>query len=225
MEINATTRSQVGKKIQVLRRAGFLPAVVYGEGIESESIAIAHKEFEKIYREAGESTLVTLNVDGKPYTVLIHDVVYDPLKGMPIHADFYAVRMDKAIRRKVPLEFFGESPAAKNEGGIPVKVMQELEIEAFPQDLPHALRVDISALTSFEAKLFVRDVELPQGVKIFTDPEEIIFLIETPRSDEELAALREVSVAEGPAAVETEQEVKRKAKEVEEAGAEEKDAR
>lgn len=204
-ELKATRRTELGKKAAALRRTGFLPAVLYGEGTSSQPISISHREFEKVSREAGESSLLTLDVEGKPYTVLIHDIAYDPLKGNPIHADFYAVRMDKAIRTKVPIAFFGESPAVKNESGILVKVVYELEVESLPQDLPKELRADLSSLQTLESRLSVRDILLPKGVRVIAPPDEIIALVETPRA-EEVAA--EVATAEAPVEVKTEREVK-----------------
>lgn len=215
-ELKAKSRIELGRKTNALRRAGFLPAVLYGEGVKSQSISIVQNDFEKAYKEAGETTLVKLELDGKTYNVLIHDVAHDPLKGTPLHADFYAVRMDKTIRAKIPVEFLGESLAVKNEGGVLVKVTQEIEVEALPQDLPHSLKADLSGLVSLEARLLVKDITLPQGVKVVSDPEEIVVLVETPRSEEELAAIKEAPVAEAaPTEVKTEREVKKELKEKE----------
>lgn len=208
-ELKAKSRTELGRKVGALRRAGFLPAVIYGEGVPSQSIAVLHKDFEKAYKKAGESTLVKLDVDGKAYNVLIHDITYDPLKGTSLHADFYAVRMDKEIRTKVPVEFVGESLAVKNDGGILVKVLQEIEVEALPQDLPHELKADLSRLDTLQSRLLVKDIPLPQGVKIHIDPEEVVALVEAPRTDEDLAAELETKPAEGVVEVATEQEVKR----------------
>lgn len=219
-ELKAKPRTELGKKTNALRRAGFLPAVIYGEGVKSQSISIPYRDFEKAYREAGESTLLKLDVEGKAYNVLIHDIKNDPLRGTPLHADFYAVRMDKVIRTKIYLEFSGESSAVKNDGGILVKVMQEIEIEALPQDLPHGLQVDISKLADFQSKIFVKDLSIPKGVKVMAGSEDIIALVEPPRSEEELAALSQVIAPEATVEVKTEQEVKREAK-AEEKAAEE----
>lgn len=222
-ELKADKREQLGKKTNALRRAGFLPAVIYGEGIKSESLSISYKDFEKIYKEAGESTLIKLNVANKPHNVLIYDVKHDPITDRPIHADFYAVRMDKEIKTKVPVEFLGESPAVKNEGGIIVRVMQEIEIEALPQNLPHSMKIDISSLAKFEDRVFVKDFVLPEGVKILADENEVVVLVEPPRSEDELAKLAEVTEA-APVEVKTEKEVKAEAKKeaekAEEAGGE-----
>ena len=208
-----------------MRRAGFLPAVVYGEGIGSRSIAIPYKEFEKVRKEAGESTLVKLLIEEEKspqneFTVLIYDIKNDPLKGRLLHADFYAVRMDKKIHAKVPVAFEGESPAVKNEGGILVKVAHELEVSALPQDLPHDLKADLTRLTAIKSRIQVKDISVPQGVHIHADPEEIIAVIEPPRSEEELA--QAVSISEpAPAEVKTEREIKKEIKKETEEKAEE----
>lgn len=217
-ELKAKSRTELGRKVNALRRAGFLPAVLYGEGVSSQSISIPYKDFTKAYKEAGESTLVKLEVDGKPYNVLIHDITHDPIKGYALHADFYAVRMDKEIRTKVPIEFFSESPAVKNEGAVLVKVAQELEVEALPQDLPHELRADLSALAKLEDKIFVKDIVLPKGVKTVADPDEVVAIAETPRTDAELEELAKAPAVE-TVEVTTEQEETR-AKEAEKEAAE-----
>ena len=165
-ELKAQPRNEIGKKARVARAAGFLPAVVYGDGVVSQPIAVSNKEFEGIYRSVGESSLFQLIVGEKRYPVVIHDIAYDPLTDRPIHADFYAVRMDKALRVTVPLEFAGESSAVKNEGGVLVKVAHELEIEAMPGDLPHALPVDLSPLVALGGRILVKDIRVPQGVKV-----------------------------------------------------------
>ena len=185
-----------------------MPGVVYGEDVKSQPITASLIDFERVLARAGESTLVTLNVEGKKYNVLIHDIAYDALKGNPIHADFYAVRMDKVINATVPLEFVGESSVVKNDGGILVKVMHEIEVEALPQDLPHELRVDLGLLSSLESKILVKDINLPKGVKIMADTDEIIALVEAPRS----AEVEEVPAVAAVVEVKTEQEEKREAK-------------
>lgn len=205
--LHAEKRNIFGKKVKTLREQGVIPAVVYGEGVEAMSLGIGRKDFEKVYREAGESTVVELEVGGKRLNVLIHDVSHGILKGEPEHVDFYALRMDKKVKMKVPLVFIGESSAVKNDGGVFVKVMQEVEIEALPKDLPHELHADISGMAAFESRLFVKDIAVPAGVVIEEKPDEVIAIVETPRSEEELAALAE-KPAEVAAEVKTEREAK-----------------
>jgi len=209
-ELWAELRTQLGRQAKISRAAGLLPAVVYGDGVPSQAIAVSQKEFKKAYHAAGESTLVTLHVAGVPYNVLIHDIARDPVSGNTLHADFYAVRMDKALRAPIPLEFIGESPAIKNEGGVLVKVRHELTVEALPRDLPHSLAVDLAALAAIGDKILLKDITAPRGVKILGPEDEVIAVVEAPRSDEELAALKESPVAD-IAEVKTEQEEKKAA--------------
>lgn len=221
-ELKAKKRAELGKKVKVLRGAGFIPAVLYGENTPSQPISVSFREFNKVFEETGESSLLKLEVDDKVHNVLIYDVLYDPIKGIPLHADFYAVRMDRIIRSDVPLEFYGESPAVKNEGGVFVRVRQELEVEALPQDLPKELRVDVSQLDTVGSRILIKDILAPEGVKILADFDEVIALVEAARSEEELAAL-EQALEEPLAEVKTEKEVKDEAtkKEKEEAEAKE----
>src|SRR3989344_120746 len=201
-ELQAEKRVLLGKKSASLRRAGTLPAVLYGAGNESQSISVPLKEFRKVLSQAGESSLVTLNLDGKPYNVLIHDIVADPITEAPIHADFLAVRMDKEIRAKIELEFVGESPAVNNDSGVIVKVMHEVEVSALPADLPHNIPVKLEALFNLNDRLTVRDLDVPKGVKIMAEADEVVVLVEPPRSEEELKSLE----AEPTATVEVETE-------------------
>jgi large subunit ribosomal protein L25 len=207
LELKAKKREILGKKVKTLRKEGFLPAVVYGERVVSQAIVVSQIDFDRIYRETGESTLLKLNVDETEHTVLIYRIQSDPLKKDPMHADFYAVRMDKEIRTHVPLKIIGESPAVKNDGGMLITVMHELEIEALPQNLPHEIVIDISNLVAFGNRVHVKELSVPQGVEIMASPDDTVVVIEAPRTDEELAELAEAQEGE-PAEVKTEQEVK-----------------
>lgn len=221
LELKAQVRKVLGKKTKVLRRTGFLPAVLYGENVPSRPITVSYRDFVRVYRETGESILLKLELEGKSFNVLIYDLKKDAFSGNSLHADFYAVRMDKEIKTKVPVEFIGESPAVKNEGGILVKVLQEIEIETLPQNLPHGLRIDLTGLSSVGSRLFIKDILLPKGVRITINTEEVVVLVEAPRSEEELTILKEKTVPETPVEVKTEQEL-RKAEKAEKAEKEKK---
>lgn len=189
LEIKAKPRQDLGKKTNKQRKAGFIPAVIYGHGIKSEPIYVLVKDFGSIYKEAGESTLVGLEIEGKKRNVLIHDVARNPLSDDIIHIDFYQVRMDEKIKAKVPLVFVGESDAVKSEGGVLVKNIQEIEVEALPQDLPHHIEIDISPLKTFEDHIYIKDLSVSEKVKIFAGNDEVVVLVTPPRSEEELAEL------------------------------------
>jgi len=181
-----------------------LPAVVYGEGTDSKAISIPARDFEKAYQAAGETGLIALKVDSeKQLNVMIHDIAHDALTGKPIHADFYSVRMDKEIDAKIPLVFSGDAPAVKNEGGILVKVMHEIEVRALPKDLPHEITVDLGLLEKIGDRIQVKNIFPPSGVIIRADEDDVLAIIEAPRA-EEVAVAPTAEVVE----VKTEQEVK-----------------
>ena len=186
--LKAEKREITGKKVRSLRKAGKLPAVLYGAGEKGTLLEVSEKDFEKVFKQAGESTLVELEIGENKKNVLIHDVDFDPIKDKPRHVDFLQVRMDKPIRAKVHVIFEGESPAVKNLGGVLVKIIHELEVEALPKDLPHELKIDISNLQNLEDKFLVSNLKLPSGVKVIADSNEVLALVEIPRTEEEIKA-------------------------------------
>ncbi|MCI0558205.1 MAG: 50S ribosomal protein L25, partial [Nitrososphaera sp.] len=140
LTLQADARTEVGNKVRALRRRGQVPAIVYGHGIEARSISVAGFEFTKVFRAAGESTIVELAVgQDVPVNVLITDTQSDPVTGKLIHADFFQVRMDEKIEAAVPLEFSGEAPAVKELGGILLKTIDAVDVKSLPADLPHSI--------------------------------------------------------------------------------------
>ncbi len=174
--LTATKRSKADK-LATLRSNGMVPAVVYGARVENMSISVPSVAFNKVFKEAGESSTIIVEVDGKKIDVLIHEVQVDPIKGFPVHIDFLAIDMNKPVVVKVPLEFTGIAPAEKNGLGVLVKVLHEVEIEALPKDLPHAISVDVSPLETLENQIHVRDLVLPKGVTMKTGVDEVVALV------------------------------------------------
>lgn len=173
----AVEKRDASKTAKSLRNKGILPAVVYGRSQEATPISVDQKTFEKTFRKAGESTVITLSGLGEEKDALIHDVVVHPVSGQILHADFYAIEKGQKVTVSVPIEFSGESPAVKDKGGILVKVMHELEMEVLPKELPHALHVDISKLVELEDKITVKDIVLPQSAVITDDLEEVVVMV------------------------------------------------
>lgn len=199
ISLEATQRTQSAKKSL---RAGQVPAVLYGHGLPAQSVAVDARQFAKVIKAAGFSSLVNVKLaDGQDHIVIIREVQTHPLKGTITHADFYQVRMDEAIEAKVPLRFVGEAVAVKDLGGVLVRSLDELDIEALPADLPHDIEVDISPLADFDAVIRVSDLKLPQGVALKQNPEDVIALVQEPRSEQELEQLAE-AVTEDVEAVE-----------------------
>ncbi len=198
LELKAQVRNILGKKLKTLREKGIIPAVVYGPGYKPTSIQLDYEEFRKIFEQAGESTLIKLKIKNEKLKtgeenkdVLIHDIAKDPVSDRFIHVDFYQVRMDKVITAEVSLVFEGEAPAVKNLDGVLLKNVTEVEVEALPKDLPHEIKVNISSLDTFDKHIRIKNLELPPGVKILADPEEMVASVIPPRTEEELKALEE----------------------------------
>ena len=182
--INAHIRDTLGRRTKGLRKSGILPAVLYGKGQEAIPLQVPAKDFEKVFKDAGESTLVYLSVDGKEYPTVIHDVARDGVRDTIIHADFYKVNLAEKIKADVPVVIKGEAPVVKNLGGILVKSINELEVEALPQNLPHEIAVDVSGLAGFGDQITVGDINLGADVKIFANKTDILVLAQEPISEE-----------------------------------------
>lgn len=183
-QLKAEVRDVFGKKLSEARKAGKLPAVVYGLKKEPVSIFVPLGEFKKVFKEAGESGVVELDMGGKSDNVLVHEIESDPLGSEPIHVDFYRIDLNKPITASVPLVFEGVSPAMKELSGVLVKVIHELELEALPKNMPHELSVDISKLATFQDRVVISDIKLPEGVKALGNADEVVALVEEPREEE-----------------------------------------
>ncbi len=192
MELSAQKRSVTGKGVRALRQEGKMPAVIYGTKEETLSIQVDSKDFTKVLKEAGESSVITLSIEGTNKDVLIHDVDRDPVTDIPRHADFYAVQKGQKVEVSVPLEFVGEAPAVKELGANLIKVVHEIEIEAEAVHLPHQLEVDVSTLVALDSHITAKEITLPVGVTLITDPEETIVNIAMPEEE------KEEEVPEGP---------------------------
>jgi len=181
----AVTKRDVKMNNDGIREEGNMPAVFYGQKIESTPVIVNQSEFKKILKEAGESSVVTLDMDGKGTDVLIHDVALNPVTDEPIHSDFLVIDKDKKVTVKIPLEFVGESNAVKMLGGTLVKVIHELEIEALPKDLPQSISVDLSALGNLDSHISVGDLKLPEGVESKSSVEEIVASVSVQKEEVE----------------------------------------
>ncbi len=181
-------RDTVGKKVRLLRTTGKIPGVLYGKKEVATSIVVSERDFLKVWQEAGESSVVRLTGLGVDKEALIHEVDLDPVKDMPRHVDFYVIEKGQKVEVAIPLEFIGNSPAVKEKGGVLVKVLHELHVEADPSKLPHVIEIDISSLVDFESQILVQDVAMPPGVVATADPEEVIALVQEGVEETEDAA-------------------------------------
>lgn len=185
--INAEKREIVGSQVKQLRNIGKLPVVLYGRGFETLNLTLDKKEFEKIFKTAGGSTIVNLAVaGGENYNILIHEPQRNPVSDEIIHVDLYKVDMKQELQTEIPLEFVGVSPAVADLEGNLITNKDALEVKCLPDKLVSQLDVDISVLKTFEDTIKVSDVKVPEGIEVMNDPEEIIAQVTPPRSEEEL---------------------------------------
>ncbi|MFH0907108.1 MAG: 50S ribosomal protein L25 [bacterium] len=200
LNLSSKLREKTGSQNNKFRKEGFIPAILYGKKIKNLPLLVRAIDFERLYKEAGESTLINLKIkldkDEEQRVVLIHDIAKDPISSKIIHIDFNQVKMDELTIVEVPLVFIGESDAVEREEGVLIKSIQSVEVEALPQNLPHEIEVDISCLKTFEDNIYIKDLKIPSDAKIIANSEDVVASVTPPRSTEELEGLEEVPVEE-----------------------------
>lgn len=204
-KLAATNRTITGKKVANLRRDGRLPAVVFGRGLESNSVSVDTHEFELLRRHAGPNTLIDLSVDGgTPAPVLVHGVQTSVVTRRPLHVDLFLVRMTEELIVDVPLISEGESDAVENGGGTLLHVMENVRVRALPDHLPQSIHYSIASLATFDDLIHVSDLVIPEDATLLNDPSEVVAKVLPPRVEEEPVAAAEA--VEGEAAAEGEAE-------------------
>lgn len=201
-------KREAGHALSTMRKAGRVPGVVYGAKQASTSLSVDLKSFEKVLREAGENSVVTLEGLGASVPTLIHEVDLDPLTSRPRHIDFYAIVRGEKVEIAIPIEFVGESAAVRGGDNL-VKVMHEIEVKADPMNLPHSFEVDIAKLEKVGDQIHVSDIKVPAGVELLVDAHEVVALIQE---------VQEEKAEEAPAADLGAIEVEKKGKEEEAEG-------
>lgn len=183
-------------KLSVLRASGFVPAVFYGRKEKTTPCVFPMNTFKKILKEAGESTVITLEMPNSKISALIHEVQMDPVKGMPIHVDFYAIEKGQEVSVHIPIEFVGVSEVVKSLAGNLVKALHEIEVKALPENLPHNIVVDISSLTTLDSQIAAGDIVLPKGVTLVTGADDVIAAIAVAKEEVEEAPVMDLASIE-----------------------------
>lgn len=183
MLILEAKKRDTSKKPDTFRRAGLLPAVFYGRKATSTPIVLGEKDFHKVWKQAGETGIISLTGEWGDLPTLINDVDLHPLTGAPRHVDFYVIEKGQKVKVKVPLEFVGVSPAVKDLGANLIKVLHQLEIEAEPKNLPRHIEIDISSLDAFGKVIMAKDIVLPNGVSLVVSPDDVIASVYEPKEE------------------------------------------
>lgn len=177
--------------------ADSLAAVLYGKGVNNQSLKLKKTDFDKVFKVAGESNLITLNFGKEDIKVLVKDIQRDALKNFVTHVDFYQVNMKEKITTEIPLHFVGESKAIKELGGVLIKDIDAVEVECLPGDLVDHIDVNISVLNTFEDAIRLDDLALPKGLVLaHHHSNEVVAAVIEPKVEEEPAV-------EAPAAAAT----------------------
>jgi large subunit ribosomal protein L25 len=208
-ELEVFKRDVTGKKVRFLRRQGIVPANIYGHGIESTPINVDTRSLKHLLAHTGKTDLISLKVDDskEPIRVLMREIQRNPLTDEPLHVDFYKVSMTEKIKADVPLVFVGEAPVLKKvKNSSILHLLDALEIEALPDDLPHSFEVDVSSLEELDHTIHVKDIALGPGITLLSDPEQMVVKVAEARKEVEVVPeVVEAELAE-EAAVEAEAE-------------------
>ncbi|OGY28313.1 MAG: hypothetical protein A3F33_00420 [Candidatus Woykebacteria bacterium RIFCSPHIGHO2_12_FULL_43_10] len=196
IKLEAQERTVLGKQVKRLRREGLIPANIFGKDVKSESIQLKAVDFLKAWKKAGETTLIELSIgETKSKPVFVRGMHRDPKSNKILHADFQQVNLKEKITAMVPLILDGEAPIEKSGEGLILQTLSEVEVEALPTEVPHEIKVGISALTEVGQTIQVKDLPVPSGAEIKTDPEASVVSVQTAEMKEEVG-IEEVAPGE-----------------------------
>lgn len=213
--LKAVKRDVSGKQVKALRREGKLPAVIYGRHTEPVNIALDAHSANLALSKVGSSSLVTIDVEGKEYPTLVRERQRNYLKGNLIHVDFLAVSLTEKIRAEVRVELTGLSLAVKDFNAVLVTGMHSLSVECLPADLPDHIEVDIAPLAKPGDGIHVRDLTIPDKIRVLDDPDEMVVVATFAKIEEEVAPVTAEGAVVAPEAAEPELSVERGKKEEE----------
>lgn len=183
--LKAEPRQMVGKKVGRLRRAGIMPATVYGHNIEPQNIQVNAHAFRMTFRKAGPTQLIDLEIEGQaPRAVLVRQTSIDPKRNALLHVEFFQANLREKITTHVPLHFVGDSPAVR-DGGIFLPIVDHIDITSFPQDVPAGgIEVDISQIAEINGVIHVGDIPLASDIELVTPVDEVACKVNPPTAEE-----------------------------------------
>ena len=190
LTLKADKRETLGKKTRFLRRQGVTPAHLFGHGLESLALQCDTPTLQQTISQAGMTRLINLNIEGdkKPRSVFIREIQKEPLSGGLLHVDFYQVKMTEKMKAEVPIVLVGEAPAMKEKGRTIAHSLTSLNVECLPDDLPPKIEVDLSPLEEVEQAIFVRDLNLGDGVTVLDEPDQMVVKVSEVRMEAEPVA-------------------------------------
>jgi large subunit ribosomal protein L25 len=199
-QLKVNARDIKGKKVRFLRREGITPINLYGPNIDSIPLQAETAAIKRLITKSGRNAMISLEIDGekKGTQVLLRDVQCDPMNGKLLHIDLFKVDMNRKIRVDVPIQFIGESKAAKSKRGMLIENLASLHVEALPGDLPQNIEVDISGLIELGQAIFIRDLKLDPKITVLNEPGQVIAkVMEAKVEVEPVAVAAEGEAVEG----------------------------
>ena len=172
--LNAEKRNKVGKKVKSIRKIGKVPAVIYGDEIETTPISLDARDTTNTLNKVSGSTILTIALENDEYPVLVREIQQDYVKGKLLHVDFLAVSLKEKLRTSVSINLIGEAPVIETYSALIVSGLDQVEVECLPQDLPEVIDVDVSHLAELGDAIYVKDISKIDNVDILSDPEELI---------------------------------------------------
>ncbi len=200
--LHATRRTVTGKQVGQLRRDGKLPAVIYGHNVKSTPVTLDLRQTTRSMSGLTGSSLITIDLDGVEHAVLLREVQRDFIRGTLLHVDFQVVSLTEKIHAQVPVVLEGVAPAVKAQGAVIVHNVNEVEVEALPQDLVNRLSVNIASLAAIGDAIYVRDLQVPEGVEVLTDPDEVVVIANAAIIEAEEETEETVAAGEEPEVIE-----------------------
>ncbi len=187
MNLNASLRAN-NQTLFELRSLQLLPGVVFGKETKSVPVTVKKLDFERAYRKSGESTLIDLYVENEkvPRPILVSEIQFEPATGQPIHVSFHQVVLKEKVSARVPIVVIGEALAVKNGLGVLLTLLDEVEVEAYPRDLPKEFVVDVNGLTEVGQGIEIKDLKVGPKVEIKAEPDELVVKIDYLAKEEEV---------------------------------------
>ena len=185
LDLQAEVRTQSGTgAVKRMRKAGTIPAALYGRKVKPSSIQVHGKTFSKLLEgSASDNILVSLKIAGEDQLALVQEVQHDYLRGGILHIDFHAVAADEEIHANVPVAIVGEAKGQK-QGGLVEAIHHEIEVRCLPKDLPESIQIDVTSLEVGQG-IHVREISFPEGVTCRLGADVVIVMCEEPKVEVE----------------------------------------
>jgi len=188
LKLKAEKREILGRKVKNLRQKNIIPGNLYGRDIKSQALQLDLKSFLSVFNKTGETGLIDLKIGQlKAKTVLASDIQLDPITDIPLHVNFRQIDLTKKTIVAVPIEIIGKAPAVEKGNGILIQTLQEIEVEALPEDLPDHINIDVSNLEEINDAVRVKELKVNKKITLKANENEVVAKIEAPIAKEEVA--------------------------------------